>query len=287
MALDLIQKAGTERLSLDVMLEAISISVQDGVRSSRLLPYWQRLPDTSKGMLKALVNAQRIQVSAADDDADELVTAGLASRVESGGHIYLRLRSWYVELLARCHCRELGIPGVDVTVPLADLMPTATWLNVQAYALIHETENLIRNFLVLQLSGPGREDGGYLKGRGRKFDIDAGVSNDAFDRATTWRQKKARTEVGAGSKPLLAFLSTRDLAGILSELASQTGVTTWNGIARALLDLSDVRDAVMHNQLISDADYEELQSLRTSIYAALNSVARSPGATLIKRDNAA
>ena len=70
--------------------------------------------------------------------------------------------------------------------------------------------------------------------------------------------------------PLIAYLSTRELANLIEELGAELHSPQWLRIAQAIRALSDVRDAVMHNQLIDDNQLEQLYKLQANIYDALN-----------------
>ena len=70
--------------------------------------------------------------------------------------------------------------------------------------------------------------------------------------------------------PLVAYLSTRDLAGIIEEIGVEIGSKIWQRIAQAIRDLAGVRDAVMHNQLVNDAALQRLYDLQADIYKALS-----------------
>jgi len=72
--------------------------------------------------------------------------------------------------------------------------------------------------------------------------------------------------------PLLAYLKTRDLADLISEIGVAENSKAWLAIAQSIQTLSDVRDAVMHNQLIDDGALQRLYDLQAAIYEALGAV---------------
>ena len=51
---------------------------------------------------------------------------------------------------------------------------------------------------------------------------------------------------------------------------AESGLTEWTRIAQAIRSLSDVRDAVMHNQFIDDEAFERLYDLKSQIYEELS-----------------
>jgi hypothetical protein len=184
---------------------------------------------------------------------------------------YLSFRSWYTELLTRLHLEELGISDEETgQIRIEELMPKVSELNVEAYRLVNDIENQARNFVAIQLCL--RQDNGspILKDRSKKLNDYERVFEDAHQRAVDWKARSANKGLPVDMNPLLAYLSTSDLADLIEEIAIEMKAEAWRRIARAIRDLTGVRDAVMHNQMIDDADLQRLYDLQASIYAALS-----------------
>ena len=70
--------------------------------------------------------------------------------------------------------------------------------------------------------------------------------------------------------PLIAFSYTRHLADVVNILANEMGSVPWQNIAQSIHVIANIRNSVMHNQLISEDDLAQLLSLQSDIYKALN-----------------
>jgi len=184
----------------------------------------------------------------------------------------LSFRSWYVELLVRLHAQDLGIEDDRIRrIDVGKLMPEVFTINAEAYHLIGGIETLGRNFVTIQLCMQ-QDDGSQhiLTGRGPKYDRHREVLEDAYNRAKGWRARSARGGLPVSLNPLLAYCSTRDLADLIEEIGKDMDSPEWQRIAEAIRELSYVRDAVMHNQLIDDIALQRLYDLQADIYEALD-----------------
>ena len=107
-------------------------------------------------------------------------------------------------------------------------------------------------------------------GKSRKYNQDTGVNEDAYQRAEDWKNRSADRGLPAEMNPLIAFLSTRDLANLVENMGAEIQSTNWLRIAQTIRELSDVRDSVMHNQLINDCALKRLYDLKADIYQTLS-----------------
>ena len=85
-----------------------------------------------------------------------------------------------------------------------------------------------------------------------------------------WQAHSAEEGLPVTLNPLLAYLSTRDLADIIEEIGIEIGSDAWQRIAQAIQNLAGIRDAVMHNQLVDDIALQRLYDLQAGIYEALS-----------------
>lgn len=67
----------------------------------------------------------------------------------------------------------------------------------------------------------------------------------------------------------IAYLSMSDLADLIETIGIERKWLSWQALANTLHGIRDVRDAVMHNQLIDQRVLTRLYDLREQIYAAL------------------
>jgi hypothetical protein len=266
-ALDILSELDSNDVSVRALLSATQRAAESGPAGEALLEAWLRLPDESRNELKRLILQRHIPIRSLGDRWEQLVTAGVARHHQVGQDHYLAFQSWYAELLARLNVEDLGIADSAVKrIRTNGLMPAISELNVQAYRVINDIENQARNFVATRLSLRSTKDH-LLENRGWKSNEDTGNREDAYQRAMDWCQRSLDKGV---LNPLLAYLSTRDLAHLVEEISHEIGSEAWQEIANAIMELSDIRDAVMHNQLIEGSDLKRLYELRGDIYAALS-----------------
>ena len=200
---------------------------------------------------------------------NRLLASGLVKEEPIGKQTYIRFRSWFYELLVRLHGHTVGIPQESAgKIRVDELMPLIRSLNQELYRLINDIETQARNFLVIQLSL--RHDNTQPLLSGLLEDLDKSNSVvDAHQRAIIWRNKVCQNIAYSDLNPIVSYLSTRDLANIIKELASIYNVKEWREIGQAIYKMADIRDAVMHNQLVDDEAIEHLYDLQIQIYSSL------------------
>lgn len=62
----------------------------------------------------------------------------------------------------------------------------------------------------------------------------------------------------------------RDFAQLVAGIDVESKVRTWGRVSQPLLDLADVRDAVIYNQLIDVDTLQKLCDSQHALYQALN-----------------
>ena len=70
--------------------------------------------------------------------------------------------------------------------------------------------------------------------------------------------------------PDIAYTSLTTLAGILTELGRKEGSKRWEKVVEAVEEVVNIRDAVMHNQLIEFDDFEKILMLKNKISVAVS-----------------
>ncbi len=94
----------------------------------------------------------RLRVPTRPAHQEPLLAAGVARKILASPKTYVGFRFGFVELLVRQHLEELGIRDAETAaVRIDELVPSVTALNLEAIALIYETENAACNFVVLYL----------------------------------------------------------------------------------------------------------------------------------------
>jgi hypothetical protein len=275
--LDILDHILSEDLGFPALLSATRRAAADGPASQALLNAWRQLPLESRSVLRDMVLQRHIPATAPPTALERLRVAGAIRSDPVGPTNYLNFRSWYVELLVRLHAEELGIADEQTqSIQIDELMPVTSEMNVEAYRLINDVENQARNFVTIQLCLRDSQSEHILRGISIKHDKQEQAFVDAYDRATDWQAQSSDEGMPVALNPLLAYLSTRDLAYIIEEVGSEMGSKAWQRIAQAIRDLAGVRDAVMHNQLIDDAALQRLYDLQADIYEALSETSYGP-----------
>ena len=230
-----------------------------------------QLPPESGDILRELIFQKRLAVRAFTPGVERLYIAGLIRRKQVGENYYIEFNSWYVELMVYIHSEQLGIPDKNIKkIDIDELMPPTSSISMEAYRLINEIENLTRNYITIQLCVENETHFHFLAGRGRKYNPEKQVEDDAYERAEDWQNRSRERGLRTELNPLIAYLSTRDLANLIEELGAEMRSPAWLRIAQAIRKLSDVRDAVMHNQVIDDGGLLSLYELHKDIYYALS-----------------
>lgn len=260
-----------DRPSIEGLLRATTVSATHGAVGQALVHQWKQLPSQAKRLLHELILKRRIQISGDQRIDDALIAIGLVRLESIGPRSYLRFPSWYVELLVRFHWSELGITDLSLSQVRADeLVHEVTFINRVAYGLIHETENMVRNFVAIQLLRQSSTEKHFLDDVVSRVDERSNAVNDLHQRATQWRDRSAKRGMPVHLNSLIMYCSTSDLAELLVEIGKAVQNVEWLNIGEALRDLAPVRDAIMHNQLINDAALRRLEDLKSDIYYALS-----------------
>ena len=258
-------------MSFSTLLTAARQAARAGQMSEEFIQFWSQLPSESKNLVKKMGLQRCIRAITLTPELERLYIAGIIYKKHIGNQGYVYFRSWFIELIVLLHADKLGFTTDEIKrVDMDELMPRTSMICVEAYRLINEIENLTRNYISVQLSLKSEPGFHYLMGRSRKYDIEKSVEEDAFKRAEDWKARSANRGLPVGLNPLIAYLSTRDLANLIEELGAESKSPEWLRISQAIRTLSDVRDAVMHNQLIDDNDLQRLYNLQANIFEALS-----------------
>lgn len=268
---DILSYLGSEDLGISSLLSATEKSAREGDLSRKLISLWSGLPLEARKIVKQMILQRKVLAITFTPDMERLLITGLIRRKQVGQRCYLEFGSWYTELLVRLNSEKLGISDGNLNrVSTDESMPRLSTLCSEAYLLINEIENLARNFITVQLSINSNPNFHFLVGRSIKYNSETQIEEDAYQRTNDWRMRSANRGLPVGLNSLVAYLSTRDLANLIEELGAEAQSPQWLHIAQAIRSLSDVRDAVMHNQLIDDPQLNRLYLVQENIYEALS-----------------
>lgn len=205
---------------------------------------------------------------------DELILSGLGRVVDEGIGRVLRPKNWLVESTIRHHWARLSrlFPGLANT-HYEDLIPPISCLNREAYNLICEIENQLRNLVMLRLQV-------FANGRHPLHGIvtretnppDKPYAADEFMRASRWRTRVEHDAYVDAHAALISFSQTRHLIGLIDYLIDEKHdpvLLLLDPLRRDLDGFKDIRDAVTHNQLISEKSYDTLLRIRQALYTAI------------------
>lgn len=277
-AKDILAQLTPGNFGFSALLSSTYKAAVGGATGRSLVEAWASLPSESKSVLKSLLLRRCLPAGLAPSYLERLRAFGLVRVDRVGAARYLRFRSWYVEVLARLYAQEIGIEDPVVSeINIAELMPEVNELNMEAYLLIRDIESQVRNFVTVHLClKQGSDSVRMLEGWGKQYNDRTNSFEDAHQRAQDWQARSARRGLPTHLNPLLAYLSTRDLADLVIEVGTRIESKAWQRIAQAMRDLAAIRDAVMHNQFIDDPDLQRLYNLRSSVYEALAAAKENP-----------
>lgn len=268
---EILDRLHNESPSIERILVAAAESAERGDAGQALVNRWKQLTPEALSVLHDLILKRRIIVSCNQHIVDALIAMRLVKRQLVGTESYLCFPSWYVELLVRYHLSELGINDPSLSRVSADeLVPEVTAINRTAYSLIYGIENMVRNFVTVQLMRQATTKEHFLQDHVNRVDERTQQVKDIRQRSIEWRNRSIARNMPARLNPILTYSSTLDLAELVEEIGGELRSPEWQRIAQALRDLAPVRDAVMHNQLINDTSLERLEALKINIHHALS-----------------
>jgi hypothetical protein len=269
--LDILASTEKSNPTADDIFEATWKAVQQGDHGNSLVLAWKKLPSSAISQVKQILLLKQLDPND-KKSLDLLFVSGIISYHEIFGKRFARLNSWYVELLLRDRAANLGLDGADWLITRFDqFTPRIKTFNIEAYEIINDIENQVRNYAVARLCEQSTGNDHLLEGkvlRKNKFH-ESYPEDDAYERAKEWQQRSQQHGVGVNINPLIAFTSIGDLVQLLTEL-SVTDELLWKEIVKAIEKTTSIRDAVMHNQVINEKSLEKLYDLQAKILKALN-----------------
>lgn len=270
-AREIIRQTTNQQLTVGELLAAVQKAALDSPTARRLVEDWAHLPDDSKDCLPQLLEQKKLLSSLLlPPQLERLRLAGILREHNIGNRAYLGFRSWFVEQVISLNQAKFGIE--PVSIPADEIIPPAAEICIEAYRIIHHIEILVRNFVTCELWQRHLDGGKHpLVNKVLQFDEKSKRDEDAYERALDWQVHNRKIGLASADlNPLIAYCSTRDLAALIEEISEENGSKKWQEIANKMNSLAEVRDAVMHNQLIDITDLKRLYDLQADLYAALS-----------------
>jgi hypothetical protein len=205
---------------------------------------------------------------------EELSLSGFARAINQPWGRVVRFRNWVIESAVRYHWRFFReLFHASAFTNYEELIPPVICLNRDAYEFICEIENLLRNLVVMRL-GTHQTDKHPLVGvyTDQKQKRENGELEDEFTRASKWRKRVQETPYVDTHAALISFSQTKHLMDLVGQLVYHYKDPVFVRLEPMMSDLGgfkDIRDAVEHNQVISEKSYDTLLRIRTRLYEAL------------------
>jgi len=199
---------------------------------------------------------------------EELLLSGFVRSDEQTIPGLLRFRNWVIESTIRLHWKYFKeIIPVSVFSDYKELIPPLTFLNQNAYNFICEIENLLRNQVMLRLNI-------YSNSSHPLKDIYTnqhnGTFKDEFTQAKEWHRDRVQKSMYVDTHAaLISFRQTKHLLEMINRLMYTQKDPVFlklQPIKQDLEALKDIRDAVAHNQIITEESYETLLRVRQALY---------------------
>jgi len=266
--LEILKSIPQSAMELRTIMSATKSVAQFGAMSAALVDVWKKFPEPAKQTLRELLIKRQVAASIPHRMIDQLAVAGAIRMKRVNAKQYLTFHSWYAELVIRLHANDIGINNQQITrIPLDDLMPSISVLNREAYRIISDIENTMRNFLTSYLSSHSDSNQHILIDQCRKYEV-TGKTSDAYTRALEWQTRNAERGLAVSMNPLIAYCSIRDLAVLARNIGRDTHSRLYRA-SQSLEEIGDIRDAVMHNQFIEFAALQKLIDLQAEIFDAI------------------
>jgi hypothetical protein len=255
-----------KELNMKSLMFATQKAVKNGKMAKKFINIWCRLSKSCKLILRELLFFGRYPYDLLT--MNQLVVSGIGNVKEVYGEPFLFLKSYYVELLIRSNLSLLGLEEGSLTPEnyLKNIVPNLYHFNILAYQMICDLENMCRNLFSNKLLSNNGDSDHILIGRGIKAESPKGEITDAYTRTLRWKDKS----INSMDTPLITFLSTSDLGLLLAEVAYENGNDVWNTLSDYVYDLLDIRNSVMHSQMIGDEEIDRLIKIQKGVYSLIS-----------------
>ena len=267
--LNVMGKEGLKFASLEIAADKAS---KEGRYAAKMVDVWRKMPNDVFEIMESLIKMQPLAKTANPESLELMHTAGMIDFSTIFRKRYIKLGSRFTELVIRNNLSQLGIDAIKYTqADFNEFVPVVNSFNVEAYMIINELENLIRNIAVSKMLEEHDDQMHILISHVLKSvtNADGKITTDAYERAIEWKGKNLKAGIDSRFNPLIAYLSTGDLVQLLKEIPD-TATRHLQQLANILEAVTPMRDAVMHNQLIEENSLEKLYAFKAEILSMQN-----------------
>lgn len=227
------------------------------------------LNDTDNALLRDILRNQRRVVESDCIEAESLRLSGLVEVEPMRGKLVLSLSCACIEITLR----KYVIPGFSnrpYAAPAEEMMPTVSTVDLCAFPLLFEIENLLRNLVCLELSAFGSNSDWIMK-------IEMKLEGQLLiDRIKEMKKaEESRKLLPSANNPIMSFLTTGELKDIiLGKLYDKYFMRIFpnKGELQAHLDyFNQIRVMVAHNRAIPPETVARLKNIRADILLHIGS----------------
>lgn len=199
---------------------------------------------------------------------EELLLSGLFHETEFGS-IYL-VNAVVERSLRKNWARIKPKDASDVFNDLSELVPPVFCLNNTAFELISQIEMLLRNVVVIRL-GSQRKQKHLLSGLNIRVNHRTRLKEDQYFRSSDWRKQVSRSQFVYTHAALVSYTDTRDLLELLDHLIESNDdvINCLKPLRSQLSGMKEIRDAVMHGQVINERSVENLYQIYNQLTTEL------------------
>ena len=232
------------------------------------------LSSNARKYLENLLLGMKVYSNGHTDITNELVLSGLCHLVKRSGNELIEIKNWIIENAIRgksCHDPEIGMDRIFNN--FYELIPPITCINKEAYDITCEIENVLRNQVILRLYA-NQDDkdkhplvGIYTYKNMAEWD---NPNDDMFIRAGTWKKKVDSSRYVDTHSALIGFTNLPNLIEIMKKLIRENDpvFVKLKPYTDKFNALKDIRDAIAHNQLLSEQSYNFVGNLRDQLISS-------------------
>jgi hypothetical protein len=240
--------------------------------SSEMKAKIQNLSVTAKKYLGNLLLGMRISCNGHIEATNELILSGLCRLIRRNETDLIEIKNWVIECAIRGKgdfYQEEGLPCIYKD--FNQLIPPITCLNREAYNYICEIENLLRNQVILRLFENQKDKGNHpLVGitTNQSASYSDNISEDMFTRSSKWYKDRVKMSKYVDTHTaLIGFTGLPNLIEIIKKLIREKDpvIIKLKPFLENFNALKDIRDAIAHNQLISEKSYQLVVNLRDNL----------------------
>jgi hypothetical protein len=158
----------------------------------------------------------------------------------------------------------------DVFGNLSELIPPVFCLNSTAFELLSEIEMLLRNLVVVRL-GIRTKQKHLLSGLNYEINPRTDLKEDQYFRSSDWRSQVGKSHFVDAHAALISYTDTKDLLRLLDHLIETKDevISSLKSLRPQLSGMKDIRDAVMHGQIINEKSVENLYLIYSQLTTGL------------------